>query len=109
MNENDNLFDKKLNIKKNEINNSKNRNSLEENLVKDLEESLKNTVQETLDTLNSLTHIVKTKIEDPIVLDKTEKIIISINKQISNSFTKTINQLSSTIKETEVSKSYEEE
>ena len=104
-----NHFDKNLNLKKYEIKNPKSGNSLEENLVKDLEESLKNTVEETLDTLNSLIDIVKTKIEDPSVVDKAEKIVDSINKEISNSYTKSINQLSSIFKESEAITSFEEE
>ena len=104
-----NHFDKNLNLKKYEIKNPKSGNSLEENLVKDLEESLKNTVEETLDTLNSLIDIVKTKIEDPSVVDKAEKIVDSINKEISNSYTKSINQLSSIFKESEATTFFEEE
>ena len=104
-----NHFDKNLNLKKYEIKNPKSGNSLEENLVKDLEESLKNTVEETLDTLNSLIDIVKTKIEDPSVVDKAEKIVDSINKEISNSYTKSINKLSSIFKESEATTSFEEE
>ena len=104
-----NHFDKNLNLKKYEIKNPKSGNSLEENLVKDLEESLKNTVEETLDTLNSLIDIVKTKIEDPSVVDKAEKIVDSINKEISNSYTKSINKLSSIFKESEPTTSFEEE
>ena len=102
-------FDKNLNLKKYEIKNPKSGNSLEENLVKDLEESLKNTVEETLDTLNSLIDIVKTKIEDPSVVDKAEKIVDSINKEISISYTKSINQLSSIFKESEATTFFEEE
>ena len=109
MDTNNNFFVKKVNPKKNEIANSKSRNSLEEDLVKDLEESLKNTVEETLDTLNSLIDIVKTKIEDPSVVDKAEKIVDSINKEISNSYTKSINQLSSIFKESEATTFFEEE
>jgi hypothetical protein len=104
-----NYFDKNLNLKKDEMKNSKSGNSFEENLVKDLEESLKNTVEETLDTLNSLIDIVKTKIEDPSVVDNAEKIVDSINKEISNSYTKSINQLSSIFKESEAITSFEEE
>ena len=109
MEEISNLFDKNLNVKKNEINSSKSRNSFQENLVKDLEESLKNTAEETLDTLNYLIDIVKTKIDDPSVVNKVEKIVESINREISNSYKKSINQFSSVIQETEARMSSEEE
>ena len=91
------------------MNNTKNGQSPEENIVKDLEESLTNTIEETLDTLHSLIDIVKIKIDDPSVIVETEKIIESINKNISSAYIKNINQLSSIIKENKESKSSEEE
>ena len=109
MDESSNLSEKNIDLKKGEVNNTKTGNSTEENLVKDLEESLKNTVEETLDALHSLIDIVKTKIENPSVLVEAQKIVESINKEISNSYTKSINQLSATIKETEAGKFSEEE
>ena len=78
-------------------------------LVKDLEESLKNTVEETLDTLHSLIEIVKTKIDDPLIIVETEKIIESLNKELSNSYIKNFKQHSSVFNETKVSKTSEEE
>ena len=91
------------------MNNTKNGQSPEENIVKDLEESLTNTIEETLDTLHSLIDTVKIKIDDPSVIVETEKIIESINKNISSAYIKNINQLSSIIKENKESKSSEEE
>jgi hypothetical protein len=103
------LSEKNINLNKDEMNKTKTGQSPEENLVKDLEESLTNTVEETLNTLQSLIDIVKTNIDDPLVIDETEKIAESINKNISSAYIKNINQLSSIIKETKESKPSEEE
>jgi len=100
------LSKKNIYLNKDEMNNTSTGQSPEENLVKDLEESLTNTIEETLETLHSLIDIVKTKIDDPSVIAETEKIVESINKDISSTYKKNINQLSSIIKET---KSSEEE
>ena len=108
MDESSKIPKKNINLNKDEVNNYSGKSS-EDNLVKDLEESLKNTAEETLDTLHSLVDIVKTKIDDPEVVIEAEKIVNSINKEISNSYIKNINQLSSVIKETKVSKTSEEE
>jgi phage pi2 protein 07 len=108
MEESSKIPKKKINLNKDETNNYSGKSS-EENLVKDLEESLKNTAEETLDTLHSLLDMVKTKIDDPEVVNEAEKIVNSINKEISNSYIKNINQISSVIKETKVSKTSEEE
>ena len=81
MDESSKLSEKYINLNKDEMNNTKTGQSPEENLVKDLEESLTNTIEETLDTLHSLIDIVKTNIDDPSVIVETEKIIESINKQ----------------------------
>ena len=109
MDESSKLSEKYINLNKDEMNNTKTGQSPEENLVKDLEESLTNTIEETLDTLHSLIDIVKTNIDDPSVIVETEKIIESINKNISSAYIKNINQLSSIIKETKESKPLEEE
>jgi hypothetical protein len=109
MDESSKLSEKYINLNKDEMNNTKTGQSPEENLVKDLEESLTNTIEETLDTLHSLIDIVKTNIDDPSVVDETEKIVESINKNISSAYIKNINQLSSIIKETKESKPSEEE
>ena len=109
MDESSNLYEKNLNLKKDEVNNIKTVYSIEENLVKDLEKSLKNTVEETLEALNSFIDIVQTKNEDPTVIVEAQKIVESINKEISNSYITNINKLSATIKETEVGKYSEEE
>ena len=108
MDESSKIPKKNINLNKDEVNNYSGKSS-EDNLVKDLEESLKNTAEETLDTLHSLVDIVKTKIDDPEVVIEAEKIVNSINKEISNSYIKNINQLFSVIKETKVSKTSEEE
>ena len=100
---------KNINIKNDEMNISNTAMTSEESLVKDLEESLKNTVEETLDTLHSLIEIVKTKIDDPLIIVETEKIIESLNKEISNSYIKNFKQHSSVFNETKVSKTSEEE
>ena len=52
------------------MDNTNTHKSTEENLVKDLEESLTITIEETLDTLHSLIDIVKTKIDDPSVIQE---------------------------------------
>ena len=109
MDESSKLSEKYINLNKDEMNNTKTGQSPEENLVKDLEESLTNTIEETLDTLHSLIDIVKTNIDDPSVIDETEKIVELINKNISSAYIKNINQLSSIIKETKESKPLEEE
>ena len=104
MDESSKLSEKYINLNKDEMNNTKTGQSPEENLVKDLEESLTNTIEETLDTLHSLIDIVKTNIDDPSVIVETEKIIESINKNISRAYIKNINQLSSIIKENKETK-----
>ena len=109
MDESSKLSEKYINLNKDEMNNTKTGQSPEENLVKDLEESLTNTIEETLDTLHSLIDIVKTNIDDPSVIDETEKIVELINKNISSAYIKNINQLSSLTKQTKESKSSEEE
>lgn len=103
------LSEKNIILNKDEMNKTKTGQSPEENLVKDLEESLTNTVEETLNTLQSLIDIVKTNIDDPSVIDETEKIVELINKNISSAYIKNINQLSSLTKQTKESKSSEEE
>ena len=109
MDESSKLSEKYINLNKDEMNNTKTGQSPEENLVKDLEESLTNTIEETLVTLHSLIDIVKTSIDDPSVIDETEKIVELINKNISSAYIKNINQLSSLTKQTKESKSSEEE
>jgi hypothetical protein len=109
MDESSKLSEKNINLNKDEMNNNKTDQSPEENLVKDLEESLTNTIEETLVTLHSLIDIVKTNIDDPSVIDETEKIVELINKNISSAYIKNINQLSSLTKQTKDSKSSEEE
>ena len=109
MDESSKLSEKNINLNKDEMNNNKTDQSPEENLVKDLEESLTNTIEETLVTLHSLIDIVKTNIDDPSVIDETEKIVELINKNISSAYIKNINQLSSLTKQTKESKSSEEE
>ena len=104
MDESSKLSEKYINLNKDEMNNTKTGQSPEENLVKDLEESLTNTIEETLVTLHSLIDIVKTNIDDPSVIVETEKIIESINKNISRAYINNINQLSSIIKENKETK-----
>ena len=109
MDESSKFSEKNINTNNDEKNITNSAMTYEESLVKDLEESLKNTVEETLDTLHSLIEIVKTKIDDPVIIVETEEIIESLNKEISNSYIKNFKQHSSVFNETKVSKTSEEE
>jgi len=81
----------------------------EENLVQDLKESLKNTIDETKYILDDLEQTVETTIKDQSISDTTKKIVDSTTSEIKN-FTleerqKTIN----TDKTLKVSNNSEEE
>ena len=109
MDESSKFSEKNINTNNDEKNITNSAMTSEESLVKDLEESLKKTVKETSDTLDSLIDIVKTKIDNPSVIVETEKIVESINKEISKSYINNLNQISSIFNETKVSKISEEE
>jgi conjugal transfer/entry exclusion protein len=56
----------------------------EENLVQDLKESLKNTIDETKYILDDLEQTVETTIKDQSISDETKKIVDSISDEINN-------------------------
>ena len=55
-----------------------------ENLVKDLKESLNDTIDETKDILVELEQLVETTIKDQSISDETKKIVDSISDEINN-------------------------
>ena len=56
-----------------------------ENLVKDLKETLNDTIDETKDILVELEQLVETTIKDQSISDETKKIVDSISNEINNS------------------------
>ena len=61
--------------------NIKNNNS-EENLVKDLKDSLRESVDQSLNTLNSLMKEIQEKVEDDSIKEETKKIINLLSENI---------------------------
>ena len=55
-----------------------------ENLVKDLKETLNDTIGETQDILVELEQLVETTIKDQSISDETKKIVDSISNEINN-------------------------
>ncbi|MFL2681991.1 MAG: hypothetical protein ACJ0GS_05615 [Candidatus Actinomarina sp.] len=55
-----------------------------ENLVKDLKETLNDTIDETKDILVELEQLVETTIKDQSISDETKKIVDSISNEINN-------------------------
>jgi len=81
----------------------------EENLVQDLKESLKNTIDETKYILDDLEQTVETTIKDQSISDTTKKIVDSTTSEIKN-FTLEENQKTiNTDKTLKVSNNSEEE
>ena len=57
-------------------------NNSEENLVKDLEDSLRESVDQSLNTLNSLMKEIQEKVEDDSIKEETKKIINLLSENI---------------------------
>jgi hypothetical protein len=57
-------------------------NNSEENLVKDLEDSLRESVDQSLNTLNSLMKEIQEKVEDESIKEETKKIINLLSENI---------------------------
>lgn len=64
-------------------------------LTKDLKESFKNTIEASLETVNSLVEIVESSIKDPEIKEETMEIIIRISGEMKNS----VNNMKSVIKD----------
>ena len=64
-----------------EDNNFEDKNS-EENLVKDLKDSLRESVDQSLNTLNSLMKEIQEKVEDDSIKEETKKIINLLSENI---------------------------
>ena len=59
-------------------------NNSEENLVKDLKDSLRESVDQSLNTLNSLMQEIQEKVEDDSIKEETKKIINLLSENILN-------------------------
>jgi conjugal transfer/entry exclusion protein len=81
----------------------------EENLVQDLKESLKNTIDETKYILDDLEQTVETTIKDQSISDTTKKIVDSISSEIKNFTSEESQKTINTIKTSKVSNNSEEE
>ena len=81
----------------------------EENLVQDLKESLKNTIDETKYILDDLEQTVETTIKDQSISDTTKKIVDSISSEIKNFTSEESQKTIKTIKTSKVSNNFEEE
>tara|TARA_B110000003_G_scaffold235654_1_gene239948 strand:+ start:408 stop:701 length:294 start_codon:yes stop_codon:yes gene_type:complete len=81
----------------------------EENLVQDLKESLKVTIDEAKDILDDLEQTVETTIKDQSISATTKKIVESISYEIKNSVAEESQKIIHTIKTTEVINNFEEE
>ena len=57
-------------------------NNSEENLVKDLKDSLRESVDQSLNTLNSLMKEIQEKVEDDSIKEETKKIINLLSENI---------------------------
>ena len=69
-------------------NNNQSPESNNENLVEDLKESIKNTINETRYILEDLEQTVETTIKDKSIYDETKTIVKSISDEINNLTTK---------------------
>ncbi|MBT6729689.1 MAG: hypothetical protein HOA78_02830 [Cryomorphaceae bacterium] len=81
----------------------------EENLVQDLKESLKNTIDETKYILDDLEQTVETTIKDQSISDTTKTIVDSISNEIKNFTSEESQKTINTIKTSKVSNNSEEE
>lgn len=74
------------------LENIKDKNS-EENLVKDLKDSLRESVDESLNTLNALMQEIQEKVEDESIKEETKKIINSLSENILNLSNRNIDEI----------------
>tara|TARA_X000001036_G_scaffold199408_1_gene187641 strand:+ start:207 stop:494 length:288 start_codon:yes stop_codon:yes gene_type:complete len=81
----------------------------EENLVQDLKESLKNTIDETKYILDDLEQTVETTIKDQSISDTTKKIVDSTTSEIKNFTLEKSQKTINTDKTLKVSNNSEEE
>jgi conjugal transfer/entry exclusion protein len=81
----------------------------EENLVQDLKESLKNTIDETKYILDDLEQTVETTIKDQSISDTTKKIVDSTTSEIKNFTLEESQKTINTYKTLKVSNNSEEE
>jgi hypothetical protein len=81
----------------------------EENLVQDLKESLKNTIDETKYILHDLEQTVETTIKDQSISDTTKKIVDSTTSEIKNFTLEESQKTINTYKTLKVSNNSEEE
>ena len=75
-----------------EGNNFEDKNS-EENLVKDLKDSLRESVDQSLNTLNSLMKEIQEKVEDDSIKEETKKIINLLSENILNLTNRNIDEI----------------
>jgi hypothetical protein len=68
-------------------------NNSEENLVKDLEDSLRESVDQSLNTLNSLMKEIQEKVEDESIKEETKKIISLLSENILNLTNRNIDEI----------------
>jgi predicted transcriptional regulator len=81
----------------------------EENLVKDLKDSLKSTIDETQQTLDMFVKTVEASIKDESVHYETTKIVSLISNQLTMSITEGLDKISTTIEITKRGIDSEEE
>jgi len=74
------------------LENIKDKNT-EENLVKDLKDSLRESVDESLNTLNALMQEIQEKVEDESIKEETKKIINSLSENILNLSNRNIDEI----------------
>ena len=74
------------------LENIKDKNT-EENLVKDLKDSLRESVDESLNTLNALMKEIQEKVEDESIKEETKKIINSLSENILNLSNRNIDEI----------------
>ena len=74
------------------LKNIKDKNT-EENLVKDLKDSLRESVDESLNTLNALMQEIQEKVEDESIKEETKKIINSLSENILNLSNRNIDEI----------------
>ena len=80
-----------------------------ENLVKDLKETLNDTIDETKDILVELEQLVETTIKDQSISDATKKIVDSVKSDIKNSVVEKSKETINTIETKKAINNFEEE
>ena len=80
-----------------------------ENLVKDLKETLNDTIDETKDILVELEQLVETTIKDQSISDSTKKIVDSVKSDIKNSLGEKSSEIMNTIETKKAINNFEEE